>query len=294
MASLQTEWEFVVANIIQSASSLFLNGICILLATQASYFLKRRGSAGRGALICAMMLACVFGIVHMIHQVVFTAMFVQLLLSAGTVDAIGTLQDIQVAFQHLRQVKSPWKDIIILVNNFAANAFFIYRCYVIWSESPYKRRVIGVPLLSLLLTTTNVTLAPFFLNGNIVVVFICLVMTNLLLTGLTAGRIWWTRRHLQVICEPKLAHRYKTAIKMLFESSLLYFVVFLVYLLIGILGSPATIESPVVAIFSGASSQLMNIMPALVIVRVSLSRSVDADPTADSFKPLTSAFYKTV
>ncbi|KAJ7928137.1 hypothetical protein B0H13DRAFT_2551165 [Mycena leptocephala] len=276
MASLQTEWALVVTNIIESASSLFFNGICILLAMQASYFLKRRGSAGRGVLICAMMLACVFGIVQMIHQVVFTAMFVQLLHSAETVDAIGTLQDIQVAFQHLRQVKGPWHDIIILANNFAADGFFIYRCYVIWSGSPYKRRVIGVPLLLLLSTTiygitiaslflANVSLAPFFLDTNIVVVSICLVMTNLLLTGLTAGRIWWTRRHLQVIGEPKLVHRYKTAIKMLFESSLLYF-------------------SPVIALFIGASPQLMNIMPALVIVRVSLARSVDADPTAGNLK----------
>ncbi|KAJ7928135.1 hypothetical protein B0H13DRAFT_2311996 [Mycena leptocephala] len=127
-----------------------------------------------------------------------------------------------------------------------------------------------------------------------IVVSVGLAITNLLLTGLTAGRIWWTRRHLQVISEPKLVHRYKTAIKLLFESSLLYFVIFLVYLLIDILGSPATIESPVVALFVGASPQLMNIVPALVIVRVSLARSVDADPTADSFKPLTSAFQKTV
>ncbi|KAJ7819821.1 hypothetical protein B0H13DRAFT_2378142 [Mycena leptocephala] len=159
-ASLQTEWEFVVANIIESASSLFLNGICILLAMQASYFLKRRGSAGRGVLICAMMLA--YGL---------------------------------------------------------------------------------------------------YLPGH----------DKSALTGLTAGRIWWTRRHLQVIGEPKLEHRYKTAIKMLFESSLLYF-------------EPHYVRVPRFALFVGASLQLMNIMPALVIVRVSLARSVDADPTAGNLK----------
>ncbi|KAJ7928136.1 hypothetical protein B0H13DRAFT_2311997 [Mycena leptocephala] len=228
-------------------------------------------------------------------------MFVQLLRSVGTVDAIDTLQDIQVAFQHLRQVKSPWRDIIILVNNFALDGFFIYRCYVIWSGSPYKRRVIGVPSLSLLLTTiygitttslflANVTLPPFFPTNGLIAVSSCLVITNLLLTGLTAGRIWWTRRYLQVIGEPKLAHRYKTAIKMLFESSLLYFVIFLVYLLIDILGSPATIESPVIALLSGVSAQLMNIMPALVIVRVSLARSIDADPTAGNLKVESSVY----
>ncbi|KAJ7819824.1 hypothetical protein B0H13DRAFT_2130935 [Mycena leptocephala] len=220
-----------------------------------------------------MMLAGVFGIVHMIHQVVFTTMFVQLLHSAGTVEGIGTQQHIQIAFLHLAQLQGTWKDIIILVNNFAADGFFIYRCYVIWSGSPYRRWVIGVPLLLLLSTTiygitttslflANVPLAPFFLNGsNIVVVSICV-------------------RYLQVIGEPKLVHRYKTAIKMLFESSLLYFVIVLVFLSIQIFGSPVTFESPVIALFSGASPQLMNIMPTLMIVRVSLARSVDADPTA--------------
>ncbi|KAJ7816117.1 hypothetical protein B0H13DRAFT_2137182 [Mycena leptocephala] len=239
-----------------------------------------------------MMLAGVFGIVHMIHQVVFTTMFVQLLHSAGTVEGIGTQQHIQIAFLHLAQLQGTWKDIIILVNNFAADGFFVYRCYVIWSGSPYRRWIIGVPLLLLLSTTiygitttslflANVPLAPFFLNGsNIVVVSICVVTTNLLLTGLTAGRIWWMRRYLQVIGEPKLIHRYKTAIKMLFESSLLYFVIVLVFLSIQILGSPATFESPFIALFSGASPQLMNIMPTLMIVRVNLARSVDADPTA--------------
>ncbi|KAJ7819814.1 hypothetical protein B0H13DRAFT_2378137 [Mycena leptocephala] len=189
-------------------------------------------------------------------------MFVQLLRSAGTVDATDTLQDIQVAFQHLRQVKNPWKDLIVLVNNFAADGLFV----------------------------SNVSLPPIFPINNIIAVSSCLVTTNLLLTGLTAGRIWWTRRHLRVIGEPKLAHRYKTAIKMLFESSLLYFVIFLVYLLMDILGSPATIDSPVVVLLSGASPQLMNIMPALVIVRVSLARSVDTDPTAGNLKVESSVY----
>ncbi|KAJ7819825.1 hypothetical protein B0H13DRAFT_2378146 [Mycena leptocephala] len=195
-------------------------------------------------LICAMMLACAFGMVQMIHQVFFTAMFVQLLRSAGTVEAIGTLQHIQVAFLHLAQVQGTWDDILLLLNNFAADMLFIYRCYVIWSGSRYKRQVIGVPLIFLLLDYH----LHFPGSTPVIVVSVGLAITNLLLTGLTAGRIWWTRRHLQVIGEPKLVHRYMTAIKLLFESSLLYFVIFLVYLLIDILGSPATFESPVIAL----------------------------------------------
>ncbi|KAJ7816118.1 hypothetical protein B0H13DRAFT_1923759 [Mycena leptocephala] len=216
MASLQPAWAFVVANIIKSA---------------ASYFLKCRGSTGRGVLICAMMLACAFGMVQMIHQVVFTAMFVQLLRSAGTVEAIGTLQHIQVAFLHLAQVQ-----------------------------------VFGIIAVAI-----NTSQPTFSRIDTVIVVSVGLAITNLLLTGLKAGRIWWTRHHL-------------------FESSLLYFVIFLVYLLIDILGSPATFESPVIALLSGAATQLMNIMPALVIVRVSLARSVDTDPTAGNLKVESSVY----
>jgi hypothetical protein len=82
------KWQCIAPGFLFSSHWL---GICILLAMQALYFLKCRGSTGRGVLICAMVLACAFGMVQMIHQVVFTAMFVQLLRSAGTVEAIGTL-----------------------------------------------------------------------------------------------------------------------------------------------------------------------------------------------------------
>lgn len=42
------------------------------------------------------------------------------------------------------------------------------------------------------------------------------IVTNLTLTGLAAGRIWWTRRELRIVGQTKFAQRYTTAISVLF------------------------------------------------------------------------------
>ncbi|KAJ6585245.1 hypothetical protein B0H19DRAFT_1227730 [Mycena capillaripes] len=283
MASVvfESDWNIVDPEIIKSACSLFLN-------VQACFFLSRRGSnAGRRILIGAMVVLCVFAIGQMVSQVVFTALLLRLLHSTAMLEEIvSTGQHIEASIQHLAQVKQVSDDFFILANNFAAESFFIYRCYAIWSESRYKRQVIGPPLVLLLFTTifgivtTSVSDDP----ASSVVTSFSLVSTNLLLTGLTAGRIWWTRRHLKVMGGTKLVNRCNTAIAMLLESSALYSIFVLMFMMTEILGGDAASNSPAISVFFGASAQLVNILPALVIVRVSLARSFDSDTTAGNLK----------
>jgi hypothetical protein len=45
--------------------------------------------------------------------------------------------------------------------------------------------------------------------------FVFAVSTNLMLTGLTAGRIWWTRRELRIVGQDKFTRRYTMAISVL-------------------------------------------------------------------------------
>ncbi|KAJ7643282.1 hypothetical protein B0H17DRAFT_1274596 [Mycena rosella] len=92
------------------------------------------------------------------------------------------------------------------------------------------------------------------------------VATNLSLTLLTVGRILHTKRDLKSIGETKFVARYNTAIKMLLESAVLY------------LGfSCATIfvrsldEFAAANVFYGLNVPLMNIIPTLLVVRVSLA-----------------------
>ncbi|KAF8132179.1 hypothetical protein K438DRAFT_1884887 [Mycena galopus ATCC 62051] len=236
-----------------------------------------------------MIIACAFSILQMSYQVAFTAMFVRLLRAAGIAATASEQQDLQASFRQLLQTKLQWDNIIVLINNFAADILFIYRCYAIWGQSRYKGRIILVPLLLLLFTTVFGIVVGVPLQGDkdhLVVVMLGAITTNIVLTGLTTGRIWWTRRHLhiQVVGEKKLIQRYNTAIAMLLESSALYLVVILTILFTQTLGGAAAFESTVISMVRGASGQLMNILPALVIVRVSFARSIDVDPTAGSLK----------
>jgi hypothetical protein len=101
-----------------------------------------------------------------------------------------------------------------------------------------------------------------------------MIVSNLLVTGLTAGRIWWSRRH--SVGREQLVHRYNTAIALLFvfyscysldriltatldslESSGLYFILMFAFFMVEILGSPALLASPGICILNGAGVQLM-------------------------------------
>ncbi|KAF8132170.1 hypothetical protein K438DRAFT_829830 [Mycena galopus ATCC 62051] len=251
-------------------------GICILLAIQAYYFLRRRGSSGCGVLICAMILFCGLAIAQMIHQVVVTAMLLRLHHSAWTIETVSERQRLQATFQRLSEVKEH---------------LFVYRCCVIWgdSEARYKRWVIFLSLL-LVLFTTILGIVTVLLSWNptasFIVVELGMIAANLFLTGLTAGRIWRTRRRLRIIDKTELIHRHNTAITLLLESSALYFALMFTFFVIEMCGGPqaALLESPAISVFTGASAQFMNILPALLIVRVCLARSIDVDPTAGDLK----------
>jgi hypothetical protein len=55
---------------------------------------------------------------------------------------------------------------------------------------------------------------------NVVLVSLGMILTNIFLTGLTTGRIWWMRRYLRAIGEKKLTQRYSTAIAILWVEAL--------------------------------------------------------------------------
>ncbi|KAJ7288045.1 hypothetical protein C8J57DRAFT_1278855, partial [Mycena rebaudengoi] len=105
------------------------------------------------------------------------------------------------------------------------------------------------------------------------------IVTNVVLTGLTAGRIWWTRRYLRIVDKTEFMERYNTAVAMIIESAAAY----LLFAILGIIAAESS-SSPSNQWWCGsvltACGQLMNIIPMLVIVRVSLGRSVEVE-TAD-------------
>jgi hypothetical protein len=65
-----------------------------------------------------MTVACILGTLQMIYQVVFTAMLLKLLHSAGTVETASAQQDIQASIVQILRIKSAWDGILILINKY--------------------------------------------------------------------------------------------------------------------------------------------------------------------------------
>ncbi|KAJ7625331.1 hypothetical protein DFH06DRAFT_1229172 [Mycena polygramma] len=300
--SLADSWAIVLHNLHMSASVLFFNGICIMLAVQACYFLIGRVFPGRNILICTSITACALAIVQMIYQIVFTATFLRLLQSAEVGERITAQEEILSSIRHLEGVKDIWDTVLLIITNATADGLLIYRCYGIWRGSVYRRWVTGALIFLLLLATAFGTatlafaltvgaldpVAVFFRRNAFVGNLVGMVATNTLLTGLSAGRIWWTRHHLRVIGEARLVHRSNTAIAMLLESSALYLIIVLTVILSLIIGGFTVFDSPAISVLRGASLQLMDIIPALIIVRASLARCVDTDPESLGLKAVSS------
>ncbi|KAF7324548.1 hypothetical protein MKEN_00496000 [Mycena kentingensis (nom. inval.)] len=170
------------------------------------------------------------------------------------------------------------KDLIMTTNNLVVDSIFIYRCYSVWS---HKRYIVALPTLMLLATTIyNYTASiandsPSLVLGKILDLrygLILSMLTNIVLMLLTAGRIWWARRQLSsVLQDPELDRRYNTAIAMVIESGALYCINVLVVVIAETV-APARNEV-VTEVFWGSLSQIMNIAPLLIIVRVGMGRT---------------------
>ncbi|KAJ7689120.1 hypothetical protein B0H17DRAFT_1202484 [Mycena rosella] len=213
-------------------------------------------------------------------QVVTATLSMRALSAAGRADA--TIYSGQWdSLQHMSQILSFVEDLLLVTNNAVTDSFLIYRCYIVWSTSRYKKKVVISPLLLLLSTTTvgSVTvyrnnLAPVESHFDSRILFGLAMSTNLLVTGLTVGRIWSTRRHLRTIGQTISIQRYDIAMSMLLESSVVYFIV-ISLLLVALSFKSSNGECPAAYVFYGFGGQLVNIIPALIIVRVSLARNTN-------------------
>ncbi|KAJ7432751.1 hypothetical protein B0H11DRAFT_2297200 [Mycena galericulata] len=178
---------------------------------------------------------------------------------------------------------------LLVANNATTDMFLTYRCYLIWGTS-HKKKVVILPLFLVLVTTVvgcvtiyrNILTPPEY-HLDIRIAFGLAMATNFVLTCLTMGRIWWTRRHLKLVGQTKIIQRYNTAMAMLLESSVLYTLVWCIGMIASSFpGSNSDTGSPATTLFYGFAVQLINIIPTLVIVQVSLrcqssSEAAEAD-----------------
>ncbi|KAJ6460199.1 hypothetical protein C8R45DRAFT_1081186 [Mycena sanguinolenta] len=150
--------------------------------------------------------------------------------------------------------------IIYAVHNSIADGLLIYRCYVVWN---HDWRVIVLPVMLLIASTAcgfDVFLDP-------TPQFAVILVTNFLVTGLTAGRIWWISHHGRAYLGEAAQKRYAFAILLTVESGLLYSATILAFLIVISIPSLAyTLEEPLLQIVT----QVTGIAPTLIIVRVGM------------------------
>ncbi|KAJ7716234.1 hypothetical protein DFH07DRAFT_356254 [Mycena maculata] len=113
--------------------------------------------------------------------------------------------------------------IIFAINNLVTDTLFLYRCYVIWD---FRKKVIILPGMFLLSTFVFGVFASYTVEDNLITIaYTMATATNILLTTLTAGRIWWKRRQTSHTgLDDTFRKWYSTAVAIILESGAAYFV----------------------------------------------------------------------
>lgn len=195
-----------------------------------------------------------------------------IILGAGDVD--GVLSDDmygQILFAY---------NMTFVTNNAVADTLFIYRCFIIWNRNIY---VVTLPIITLVVTIVfgvdqSLPLTPFYIItlGN-----------NVLVTGLTAGRIWWIGRQARVHLNPAMQKRYVSSIAIIVESGVIYSAAILTFLILGVIPFTYPAADPTVDMLA----QIVGIVPTLIIVRVGLEVSVQSTQSNSSVTVLDSGVY---
>ncbi|KAF8895488.1 hypothetical protein BD779DRAFT_1499810 [Infundibulicybe gibba] len=173
------------------------------------------------------------------HRVLFLAAIAMFTLSTAhvIVDLIIGIFDLLFAIRMSGMINpalSITNPVVYITNNIIADGLLIYRCYVVWG---YSRTIVLVPILTLMATTA---LGYSFGSGEIpfsfgfagtnrlpsYMAFFCLSLaTNVIVTALTAGRIWFISRQTRDGSGKHAIKHYHTAIAIVLESGAIYSII---------------------------------------------------------------------
>ncbi|KAG1741793.1 uncharacterized protein EDB91DRAFT_1052278, partial [Suillus paluster] len=180
-------------------------------------------------------------------------------------------------------------NLMISVVDFIGDLLLLYRCWLVWEKNFY---VIVLPLLtalggfgcilpipSLLLSinptspTPPTEIVPLTIAG-----YALPLCTNVMVTGLIAGRLWYISR-IPVVDEHGKPKIIKIAVggrsmMLIIESGALYLVTQLIFVVL------VAIRNPAEAVLSLAGTQIYGIASTLIIIRVGLGISSEQTLTA--------------
>ncbi|KAJ7438565.1 hypothetical protein B0H11DRAFT_589180 [Mycena galericulata] len=270
-------WDLAVSLGCAVSVEVFLYGILLVLLSIAAHLVYRRTGTGRRILVSAMSLMALLATAQLGVSCRMSVLAYGLLrlLAIGGVEGEFPPQSargvrIWIEFNNLYAVSA----FLLVTNNLVTDSLFVYRCFVVWGRNV---RIVIAPILMLFtatalgyLVTYEVDVKPGSLDSR--VPFIMSILTNVVLIALTAGRIWWIRRDARVLSESALIRTYNTVVAIILESGAIYCLTVLVY----VICVSSVDNSPLVLyVFPSAMLQIVNIAPALIIVRVGLGRAFE-------------------
>jgi len=191
-------------------------------------------------------------------------------------------------------------DLLISVTDFIGELILIYRCWVLWSRnywviilpsllSTASIVCVSVVLHLLLRINPNSPIAPHSLVPLGLAAFALPLGTNVIVTSLIAGRIWYlTPRKARMGSAQFPSGTGRAAIDIVVESGMLYLVVQLIFVILFAIGHPAQGVVGVIAV------QIYGIAPTLILIRVGLGISnmqsgpIHSGPPSSMAQPTTS------
>ncbi|KAJ7242562.1 hypothetical protein B0H12DRAFT_1326004 [Mycena haematopus] len=269
-----TFWDTCSAELFAVMSEMLFYGILLVLVAFAANLLLRRQATGGPVLLYSTAVMFLLATLQFIFRILAAkkAYTVFYLAVAGQFAPESPLAR-DAAAQNL--AFNFVEDILLVTNNAVTDGVLIYRCWLIWESNYYA---IIAPSLMLLLTTILSYLSAVegdypSASGPTVdlrIGFLLGVFTNIVLVGLTAGRIYHKRRVARNL-QTDVVRRYNTAVAMVLESGTILTVWVVIYVILRSMNVPPTVWR----VFRGGLAILLNIVPTLIVVRVGLGHSIN-------------------
>ncbi|KAJ7930389.1 hypothetical protein B0H13DRAFT_1858797 [Mycena leptocephala] len=251
----------------------------ILFAFVIFFLQKAKTRASRLFLILSVVLV-LFALAHVVLDVTLAVIFLQV--KQNLVDS-GSATNVLSVFQTWVHIYEA-REVLIAVNNTITDTVLIslklYRSAAIWGSSRHSRIMTAFPSL-LILSTLMVGLWGIFgIDTNTPIPFSLALVTNFLLLGLTAGRIWIKGRQATVVLGVQAGRRYNRTLEIMGlvitgpNSTQMR-------VQLAVLRKRARLldrkryttvgGSPVTGVAWGALAQVVNTVPMMIIVRVGIS-----------------------
>ncbi|KAJ7246582.1 hypothetical protein B0H12DRAFT_758562 [Mycena haematopus] len=263
-------WWQAIEILYQAAFALvFYVGFLAMFTLAIRHLWLRKVSGGRSMVVLTSVML-VFATAQLVLSLVLSVFMLQLL--RLNVEGNSRMNTALVAANRITFAQ----DLFLNTNNAFTDGLFIYRCYVVWGK---RKLVVVVPILMLAATTILGYISAVQIDSlyrptfNSKIVFIMAVVTNVTLTTLTAGRIWWVGKEVRRTLREAYDRDYSIAAAMCLESGIIYSFFVIAFMVTGSI--PSTGISIINNLITGALPQAVNIVPLIIIVRVGLIRGVE-------------------